>query len=120
MNRGRDKSKRIIKKQFWMNEAEDNDLKQKTHRVCLSEAALIRMLIKGYEPREKPGEEFYQYMRQLSVIGNNINQLTIVANKTGNIDMILLKDYYERQLQEIAEVKSLLRQPIVLPEDICP
>ena len=42
--------------------------------------SVIRLLLKGYEPREKPDERFYDVMRELSAIGNNINQLAAKAN----------------------------------------
>ena len=41
------------------------------------------MLLIGYEPREKPDERFYDVMRELSAIGNNINQLAHQANARG-------------------------------------
>ena len=56
-----------------------------TH-LCLSEAGLIRLLIRGYEPKEKPDDRFYDVMRELSSIGNNINQLAAKANTLGFID----------------------------------
>ena len=113
MNRDRDKPKRIIKKQFWMNETEDNDLKQKSNRVCLSEAALIRMLIKGYEPREKPGEEFFQYMRQLSAIGNNINQIAARVNSLGLFDAEKL----EKEVSKLHHLEADLEERFLLPKD---
>lgn len=56
------------------------------------EAALIRLLLRGYEPREKPDERFYDAMRELSAIGNNINQLAIKANALGFVDSQMLKN----------------------------
>ena len=60
-----------------------------------------------------------EYLKQIRYIGNNINQLAIIANKTGNIDMVLLKEYYSGQLQEIADVKRILQQPLAIKENIC-
>ncbi len=57
----------------------------------MSEAGLIRLLLKGYEPREKPDEKFYDAMRELSAIGNNINQLSVKANTLGFVDAPMLK-----------------------------
>lgn len=59
--------------------------RKKAKRACLSEGGLIRLLLKGYEPREKPDERFYDVMRELSAIGNNINQLAAKANTLGFI-----------------------------------
>lgn len=51
--------KRTVKKQFWFSKVEAQDLKKKAKKACLTEAALIRLLLRGYEPREKPDERFY-------------------------------------------------------------
>lgn len=83
--------KRTVKKQFWFSRAEAQDLQKKAKRTCLSEAALVRLLIKGYEPREKPDERFYDVMRELSAIGNNIHQLSAKANALNFIDTPQLK-----------------------------
>lgn len=83
--------KRTVKKQFWFSKPEAQDLQKKTKKACLSEAALVRLLVRGYEPREKPDERFYDVMRELSAIGNNINQLTVKANALGFIDLQMLK-----------------------------
>ena len=72
--------KRTVKKQFWFSKAEAQDLQKKAKKACLTEAALVRLLLRGYEPREKPDERFYDAMRELSAIGNNINQLAMILS----------------------------------------
>mgnify|MGYP001454273691 CR=1 FL=1 len=76
-------SKRNIEKHILMNKAEAQDLQKKAKRACLSEGGLIRLLLRGYEPREKPDERFYDVMRELSAIGNNINQIARTVNARG-------------------------------------
>ena len=83
--------KRTVKKQFWFSKTEAQDLQKKAKKACLTEAALIRLLLRGYEPREKPDERFYDTMRELSAIGNNINQLAIKANALGSVDSQMLQ-----------------------------
>ena len=41
-----------IKKQFWLSKEEADDLRSKAESTCLTEAALFRMLLKGYHPKE--------------------------------------------------------------------
>ena len=72
--------KRTIKKQFWFSRDEAQDLQKKAKKTCLTEAALVRLLVRGYEPKERPDERFYDAMRQLSSIGNNINQIARSVN----------------------------------------
>ena len=72
--------KRTIKKQFWFSRDEAQDLQKKAKKTCLSEAALVRLLLRGYEPKEKPDDRFYDAMREFSAIGNNINQIARSVN----------------------------------------
>ena len=95
LNQIRNKQKimraRNIKKQIWINKEEDYILKDKAARVGLCEAELIRNLILGFEPKEKPDNRFYEVMRELRAIGNNINQIARRANTLNNIDCELYK-----------------------------
>ena len=48
--------KRNIQKIVRFNRKEAQDLAAKAKKACLSEAGLIRLLIRGYEPKEKPDD----------------------------------------------------------------
>lgn len=48
--------KRTVKKQFWLSRDEAQELQKKAKRTCLSEAALFRLLVRGFEPKEKPDD----------------------------------------------------------------
>ncbi len=104
-------SKRSIEKHILMNKAEAQDLQKKAKRACLSEGGLIRLLLKGYEPREKPDERFYDVMRELSAIGNNINQLAVKANTLGFVDAPQLKKEAERWHKFQADVERTFLRP---------
>ena len=82
--------KRTVKKQVWFSKTEAQDLQKKAKKACLSEAALIRLLLRGYEPREQPDSRFYDSMRELSAIGNNLNQLAAKAHTLGFVDAPML------------------------------
>ena len=98
-----------IKKQFWLSPQEVAELKRKAELAGISETAVVRLLIRGYEPREKPDGNFYEAMRKLSAIGNNINQLAAKANTLGFIDVPMLKNEANRwhRFQEDIEVTFL-------------
>lgn len=68
-------NKRNIKKQFYVSRKEDELLKKKAKKACLTEAGLIRFLIKGYEPREKPDEEFYDEMKKIAGFADSISRI---------------------------------------------
>lgn len=103
--------KRTVKKQFWFSKTEAQDLQKKAKKTCLSEAALVRLLVRGYEPKERPDEKFYDVMRQLSAIGNNINQLSVKANALGFIDTQMLKTEAERWHKFQADVEREFLRP---------
>ena len=94
-----------------MNKAEAQDLQKKAKKACLSEGGLIRLLIKGYEPKEQPNEKFYDAMRELSAIGNNINQLAIKANSLGFIDAPMIKKEAERWHKFQADIERVYLRP---------
>lgn len=48
--------KRNVDKHIWFSRDEAQELQKKAKKACLSEGALIRLLIRGYEPREKPDD----------------------------------------------------------------
>ena len=103
--------KRNVDKHIWFSRAEAQELQRKAKKACLSEAGLIRLLIKGYEPKEKPDDRFYDVMRELSAIGNNINQLAAKANTLGFIDVPMLKNEAEKWNKFQAEIERHYLRP---------
>ena len=73
---------RSIKKQFWINQDEENLLKSKSKRAGLNESEFLRSLIKGYKIKEQPTEEIRDFIKQISGIANNINQIARTVNST--------------------------------------
>ena len=103
--------KRTVKKQFWLSRDEAQELQKKATRTCLSEAALFRLLVRDFEPKEKPDDRFYDVMRQLSAIGNNLHQLTGKANALGFLDMQKLNAEAERWHSFQADVERQFLRP---------
>ena len=79
--------KRNIKKQFWFNAEEAKDLK------------------------EKPDDRFYAAMRELSAIGNNINQLAAKANALCFVDAPMLKNEILRWHRFQADIEAQFLRP---------
>lgn len=105
------KMKRTVKKQFWFSRDEAQDLQKKAKKCCLTEAALVRLLVKGYEPKERPDERFYDMMRELSAIGNNIHQLSAKANALGFVDAPMLKQEAAKWHKFQAEIEKEFLRP---------
>ena len=76
---------RNIKKQFWINENEEKLLQQKSIKAGLSEAEFLRCLIRGTKLKEKPSKELNEFLKQITGIANNINQIARAVNYTRNI-----------------------------------
>lgn len=102
---------RPIKKQFWFSRKEAEDLKRKAKKTCLSEAALVRLLVRGYEPKEKPDDRFYSAMRELSAIGNNLNQLAAQANTLKFVDDRELQKEVIRLHKFQADIERIFLRP---------
>ena len=77
--------KRTIKKQIWINQEEDNLLKLKSRKAGLNESEFLRSCIKGYKIKEQPTKEIREFIKQISGIANNINQIAIRVNVRGYI-----------------------------------
>ena len=105
---------RDIKKQTWMNKSEALSLTRKAKKAGLTEAALVRSLVSGYEPKEKPDDRFYDVMRQLSAIGNSMNQIARKANSLGFIDA----PEYERQAEQLQQFQLEVRRCFILPDRV--
>ena len=67
--------KRTIKKQIWINQNEDNLLKYKSKKSGLNESEFLRSCIKGYKVKEQPTKEIRDFLKQISGIANNVNQI---------------------------------------------
>ena len=100
-----------IKRQFWLSPEENAELKRKAKLSGINKTSVIRILIRGYEPKEKPDGRFYEAMRQLSAIGNNINQLAVKANTLGFIDTPMLKAEALRWHRFQADIEAMFLRP---------
>ena len=99
--------KNRIKKQIWLSEEDNAELKRKAALMGLTETAVFRLLLRTYEPKERPDECFYEAMRELSAIGNNINQLAAKANTLGFIDAPMLRHEAERWHRFQADIEAV-------------
>ena len=77
--------KRTIKKQIWINQTEDNLLKLKSKKSGLNESEFLRSCIKGYKIKEQPTKEIREFIKQITGIANNINQIAKAVNTFGYI-----------------------------------
>ncbi len=103
--------RRNTHKHFRFTKEEAELLEVKAQRACLSEAQLVRMLLRGYHPKEKPDDRFYEAMRQISGIATNINQLAAKAHSLGFIDAQKLDEEVIKWHQFQADIEREFLRP---------
>ena len=96
-----------------MDEEEFKILNEAVARSGYTREEYVRSLLFGYIPQDKPQEDFFEMINQLRKIGNNINQLTLIAHRTNCIDIMKLKEeliYLNRSIGDIREKVLLPRK----------
>jgi len=97
---------RSIKISVRLNDIEHSRLKKQSGLSGLSGEALIRSLIMGMDIKPIPPDQLGEILRQLSAIGNNINQIARVANGMGRISREDIDAIKSMQAQIWHQVKS--------------
>lgn len=96
-----------------LTEEEESELKRKAKMCRITKSALIRILLNGYEPRQAPDGRFYEAMRQLSTVGNNLNQLARRANSLGLLDGA----EYKRQAEKLWNLQNEIEKEFLRPKE---
>jgi hypothetical protein len=105
--------KRNIGVYFRLDKSEMQDLQKKVKKSGLSKETYIRQTLAGKTLHEKPDEEFYKAIRDLSAIGNRVNQLAAKANALQFIDAPLLRE----EAKKWAIFQEDIRKHFLLPTD---
>lgn len=90
-----------------LNEQEYVHLKRQSETAGLKMEPLIRQLILGRDVKPRPPENLAALLRQMSAMGNNINQITKVANSSKFIrseDMEAIQKMQDELWQAIKEL----------------
>ena len=104
-----------IKKQFYVNQKEDDLIKLKSKKAGLSESEFLRSCIKGYKIKEQPTKEIREFIKQITGIANNINQIARVANTIKDINNEELEIIKNKINDFIVEFeKKFIREEMVL------
>ena len=99
---------RIRKKQILirLSEKEYAHLTEQADLVQLGIEPFVRNLIMGIRMTPHPKNEWTEIMRQMSAIGNNINQIAYRANLHGFTD----KQAFLRMQEEFANLKQKMEE----------
>ena len=98
--------KRTIKKQVWLNRKEAQDLQKKADKACLEESTLIRVLIAGYQPKEKPDERFYEFMGELRRLSDSMSKISDNLYRFGADEAKMLSAELDRLHKFEAEIEK--------------
>ena len=90
----------------YLSQTEEQQLNKVLDATGLTASAYIRKLIMQREIRPRPPDEYAKLLRELSAIGNNINQLAYKANGLGIIHLAEVRRMREALEQIYSEVKS--------------
>ena len=99
---------------IYLNDDELLQLDKVVKESGYNRSVYIRSLLLGYVPQYKPTEDFYEMIVQLRRIGTNLNQIALVANRTGSIDILRYKKDIENLNQSILEI----RKKVFLPSEV--
>ena len=90
----------------WMNEQEYRHLKRQAEVVGMGMDPFIRSLVLGIQLRPRPPDTYAALLRELSAIGNNVNQIAHNTNASKTASQA-----------EIDEAVKLVRQAWRLVKD---
>ncbi len=103
--------KRMIKISVRLNEQEHTHLKRLSETTGLKMEPLVRQLILGRELKPRPPENLAALLRQMSAMGNNINQIAKVINSIHTVQKDDIEQIQEMQ-SDIQKMQSELWQAI--------
>ena len=89
-------------------------LREMSETSGLKMEPVIRKLLVGYEIRPRPNATYIKLIKELSAVGNNLNQIAKRMNATGNVYKADVNEVKELMKQVWQSQKSMLsRQPSI-------
>ena len=97
-----------------MNDQEYEEFMKHIEECGLSKQSYLLQLVKNRIPQPLPSDDFQEVIRQLRRIGNNINQVAVIANIKGSIDILKFNKAKQELDKQIVEI----RKQVYLPKEI--
>ena len=89
----------------------------KLTNIKLSKSAYLRMMIKQVAPVESPSNEYFQVVKDLHGIANNINQIAAKANNLNWVDKEQYDSNYKELNKVILKIMDLNTKPVSIKID---
>ena len=96
-----------------LNRKEAEALNKKVKKSRISREAYLRHLINGVVPQDAPPPEYFDFMRELHRVGNNLNQIAQKAHVLNVIDA----PRYDAAVRQFE--KAILRRRLFCPGRWC-
>ena len=93
-----------------LNNEELEFLNLEVAKSGLSRKEYLRSLIKKIVPADKPSDELVEVIKQLRMIGNNLNQIAVIAYKTSSIDVMKYKHESAKLQEEILKIMECINR----------
>ena len=97
-----------------LNRKEAEALNKKVKKSRISREAYLRHLINGVVPQDAPPPEYFDFMRELHRVGNNLNQITQKAHVLNVTDA----PRYDAAVREFEKVVRDITQAVILPRQM--
>lgn len=107
--------KRNYSLNMYLNLEEWLMLNKKSKKAGLTKSTLVRFLIKGYEPKEKPDDRFYEDINSIRKIGNVLNQIARRMHALGYVDD---EKYLRKTVQNFNDFILDVKRKYLLPEKV--
>jgi len=96
--------KRNIEIKLRLSKDELHTLDNKVKKTGMSRESYMRTVLSGYAPIESPPVEYFDVLRELHAIGNNMHQIAYRANSLQFLDA----PYYKKNADRILAVCDAL------------
>jgi len=104
--------KRNIRVTVRLSEEEYAKHESRRIKTGLSREAYIRNALDGIVLKEKPDERFFEAIKGIAGIANNVNQLARIANASGSIQTHML----QTEAEKWSKLQTGIREVLLLPE----
>ena len=89
---------------FYLNDKEFEAFEQKAKRSSRSREAFIRKVIKDVQIKELPPADLHKLIWELRRVGNNIDQILMIANSKGILNIPDLR----KAISDLREAEKLI------------
>lgn len=94
-----------------LNRKEADALNKRVKKSRLSREAYLRHLINGVVPQDAPPPAYFDFMRELHMVGNNLNQIAQKAHVLNVIDA----PRYDTVAKRIENLIRDITRTVILP-----